>query len=108
LIDSDALVEYGRYAEVRLESDSESFDRIRGKEDYVPVEIPKDLLVGEPSMIKAKIVNTKNTECARCGKWNIKPSGGDIFSDFGLETKSTAGKCCNLCNSIEQEDTFQF
>ena len=58
-------MEYGRYAEVRLESDSDSFDRIRGKEDYVPVEIPKDLLVGEPSIIKAELVDTKNTECVR-------------------------------------------
>lgn len=108
LIDSDALVEYGRYAEVRLESDSESFDRICEKENYVPIEIPKDLLVGEPNVIRATISNTKNTECPRCEKWNIKSSSGDIFSDFGLETKSETGKCCNLCNSIEQEDTFHF
>ena len=100
------MAEYGRYAEVRLESDIEKFDGIGGKD--ISVEIPKDLLVGEPNVIRAKMIGTKNTECARCGKWNIKSKGGDIFSDFGLEVKSEAGKICNLCNSIEQEDTFQF
>ena len=100
------MVEYGRYAKVRLESDIEKFDGIRGKN--VSVDIPKDLLVGEPNVIKAKMIPTKNTECARCGRWNIKSTEGDIFSDFGLEVKSEAGKICNLCNSIEQEDTFQF
>ena len=52
------MVEYGRYAEVRLESDYDTFDGIRGKD--VSVDIPKDLLVGEPNVIKAKMIPTKN------------------------------------------------